>query len=547
LGERKKALILLLILVSSAISITEIKVAEADSRILIVPDDYPTIASALGNAKDGDTVFVKKGTYDGPINQSLLINKTISLIGENANSTIIRLYPDFFEAFVMGQSIGWIWGSSLVTTAQNVLISGFTFVSDGGRMCIVVDNAKIVGNIIAAPLSMQGYNQTLAFNNLTANVDYIGDYGKVYENNAKDCGVFVSYGSKTCIFNNMVLGGGIGTGGTSRNIIIYNNTVNDGSQISLANSGNIVANNTISNSSMGVAIMWGGDNRISGNVVTNCKIGLYKTEPHGGNIFSANYVANNSCGVKIACHVESAETTLYHNNFINNVVQVNTDPTETIGGSGTREFTRSLIHSGLFDNGTEGNFWSDYTGEDNNKDNIGDTPYFIDENRRDNHPLMYPFDIYSDKIQLPDWANIEPTSITVPDIKYVDIHIDSPQNMTYANSVSLNFTVNEEASWMSYSLDGQDNVTVTETTLNLTELADGSHTLTVYAKDTDGNTAASETISLTIAKEDDTPIAQDDETPTTWTTTVIAIAAVAAAGAAITLYFTKTRKAAQKN
>jgi hypothetical protein len=91
---------------------------------------------------------------------------------------------------------------------------------------------------------------------------------------------------------------------------------------------------------------------------------------------------------------------------------------------------------------------------------------------------------------------------------------------------------------MGCSLDGQNNVTLIEATLNLTELVNGSHTLTVYATDTTGNTATSETISFTIAK--------DDETPTTLTTTVIAIAAVAAAGAAITLYFTKTKKTAPK-
>jgi len=97
---------------------------------------------------------------------------------------------------------------------------------------------------------------------------------------------------------------------------------------------------------------------------------------------------------------------------------------------------------------------------------------------------------------------------------------------------------------MGYSLDGQDNVTLTETTLNLTELVNGSHTLTVYATDTAGNTAASETISFTIAKEDETA---PNPPSTSWTTTATIITAVAAAGAAITLYFTKTKKTAQKN
>jgi nitrous oxidase accessory protein NosD len=35
-----------------------------------------------------------------------------------------------------------------------------------------------------------------------------------------------------------------------------------------------------------------------------------------------------------------------------------------------------------------GNYWSDYTGADGNKDGIGDTPYIIDANNQDNYPLM---------------------------------------------------------------------------------------------------------------------------------------------------------------
>jgi hypothetical protein len=136
----------------------------------------------------------------------------------------------------------------------------------------------------------------------------------------------------------------------------------------------------------------------------------------------------------------------------------------------------------------------------------------------------------------------------IPELHPPYICIGSPQNITYAtDNVSLNFTVTEETSWLGYSLDGQDNVTLTETTLNLTELVNGSHNMTVYATDMEGNTAASETINFTITKEDNTPIAQDDETPTTLTTVVIAIAAVAAAIIAFALYFTKTRKTAQKN
>ena len=81
------------------------------------------------------------------------------------------------------------------------------------------------------------------------------------------------------------------------------------------------------------------------------------------------------------------------------------------------------------------------------------------------------------------------------------VNFVSPQNQTYnASSVSLVFTVNKPVSWMGYSLDGQDNVTVTGN-VTLNDLSNGSHYITVYSNDTFGNMAASETISFTTTEE----------------------------------------------
>ena len=55
----------------------------------------------------------------------------------------------------------------------------------------------------------------------------------------------------------------------------------------------------------------------------------------------------------------------------------------------------------------------------------------------------------------------------------------------------LSFTVDEEASWVGYSLDNQANATVTDDVV-LGDLPIGSHNVTVYAEDTAGNMGVSE-------------------------------------------------------
>ncbi len=52
---------------------------------ILVPDDYPTLSDAIGNASQGDTIYVKDGIYyENPV-----IDKKISIIGEDSKNTIV--------------------------------------------------------------------------------------------------------------------------------------------------------------------------------------------------------------------------------------------------------------------------------------------------------------------------------------------------------------------------------------------------------------------------------------------------------------------------
>jgi nitrous oxidase accessory protein NosD len=188
---------------------------------------------------------------------------------------------------------------------------------------------------------------------------------------------------------------------------------------------------------------------------------------------TANTIAENENGIYICGDwLERGAVihtlTFHHNNIINNSVQL------TSGSYG-----------GIWDNGSEGNYWSNYNGTDANGDGVGDSPYVVIEAYTYNHthggtstygstdvdhyPLIYP------------WGP--------PPILMI-----YPENETYPTSnVPLRFTVGKPNSWIGYSLDGSDNVTITGNT-TLSGLSSGLHNLTLYASDMYGNIGASETI-----------------------------------------------------
>ena len=78
------------------------------------------------------------------------------------------------------------------------------------------------------------------------------------------------------------------------------------------------------------------------------------------------------------------------------------------------------------------------------------------------------------------------------------ILILSPENKTHTLSdVPLTFTVNESTSWISYSLNGQSNATITGNT-TVPTLPDGGHSVVVYANDTYGNMGISDIMLFTV-------------------------------------------------
>lgn len=108
-----------------------IQPVKTESTTIIVPDDYLTIQEAINNANEGDTVFVKAGIYY----ENVILNKSISLIGEERDTTIVD---------------GGSYANCVYISSNDVDLRGFTF-RNGGYAAVFVQGVQevlIKGNIV---------------------------------------------------------------------------------------------------------------------------------------------------------------------------------------------------------------------------------------------------------------------------------------------------------------------------------------------------------------------------------------------------------------
>ena len=129
--------------------------------------------------------------------------------------------------------------------------------------------------------------------------------------------------------------------------------------------------------SHGIIINCSSNNIIIDNIIHNKYNGLNLVSSNN-NIITGNTIYSNYPGVELT---KCANNTIFHNNFIENQGQINVHN----------------LTSTSWDNGEEGNYWSNYQGLDSNGDGIGDTPALIASEFapyttiRDIYPLMVPW------------------------------------------------------------------------------------------------------------------------------------------------------------
>jgi len=300
--------------------------------------NYTYIQDAINNASDGDTIFVFDDS--SPYYENIVIDKSINLLGENKNTTLID---------------GDNNDDVLYISADYVYFSGFTLTNCGNNnydcgIEINSDNNTINNNIIhknegerivsGGILINSSYNNTILLNKIYSN-DYDGitiinsDYNHIHQNK---------------IFDNKRLG--ITLSNSSNNIIEYNEVYENYCGICLYphSTQNIVKNNNIhDHTCCGIALKQYSDYNLiqSNHVINNLAHGIMLGPgPTSNNIVKLNTISG--CisfpwYPNAAIVLENAFfNTIENNNILNNY--------------------KDVIINSSFVNSWVNNYWDNYLG-----------------------------------------------------------------------------------------------------------------------------------------------------------------------------------------
>jgi len=207
-------------------------------------------------------------------------------------------------------------------------------------------------------------------------------------------GLILAYTTNSLVTKNKIANNsywGIILADSHNNSIIENYIIDNviGIALEVHSGNNIISGNNITNNAGGVNLYGVSNNTISANSITNSNSGISPMRSDNNSIIG-NTIMSNENGIYFDY---SYNNSIYDNSFINNTNQV-------FDLMWVNPWYPQRLSVNIWDNGTTGNYWSNYNGTDNNGDGIGDTPYVIDHNNQDNYPLMTEFIIP----EFPSWT-----------------------------------------------------------------------------------------------------------------------------------------------
>ena len=237
------------------------------------PSNYSKIQDAIDNASIGDTVFV----FDdySPYFEDVTVDKSLQLIGENKDTTIIDAQNK--------ESVVNITGDQVTVRGFNLQNSGDEFYNGGVE--IRSDNNSVTENIIIFNkngVSIKDGNENTVSKNIIRN-NTEGEHPNIYYG-----GIFIKKSNYNLITENIIENNDYPglvlweakENEIKRNIIAYNN----GSGIDLwgwamSNERNIISGNILRNNmGSGIDVDYGSNNDISFNNFEDDSINLFCSE-----------------------------------------------------------------------------------------------------------------------------------------------------------------------------------------------------------------------------------------------------------------------------
>ena len=344
------------------------------------PGNYTKIQDAIEDASDGYTVFVYEET--SPYYENIVIDKSINLIGENKNTTIIDGKWDgnvvYIQEYCDGvnisgftiQNSGYDWNDTGILTysSYNNIIGNIISNNYRGiqphyttRYNNIIDNKisknhygiyihsrynNITNNTISNnSIGIESFSNKTSFlynnisNNYNIGLDIAGSnnliLNNIFSNNLNGMRIFKS---NNTISENFFFNDGIFVSYSYLHNIVRNNTVNgkpivyfeheldsiidyDAGQIILLNCNNITINKqNLSKSNIGIQLQNTHDCIISNNIIKmNNEYGMYLVDSSRNTIISNNIRFNNQCGISIK---QGSKNNININNISSNEIGI---------------------------------------------------------------------------------------------------------------------------------------------------------------------------------------------------------------------------------
>ena len=200
----------------------------------------------------------------------------------------------------------------------------------------------------------------------------------------------------------------------SDNNVIYDNDIQDCAEgIGLYSRGNVVTGNIITNSQMISILLYGAtENWLYSNTVTGISemdgMGIFIGSNSNANFIYANIVQNHNRGIFMS---SSSDNIIHRNNLLDNYTNA-----VVYGYCPGNKWYHELT--------SVGNYWSDYSGADQDGDGIIDSPYYVPYGGSancDQYPLVNQWQTVCGNV------NGDPKQeITIGDISYLIDYLSEP-------------------------------------------------------------------------------------------------------------------------